>query len=368
MSTSPRRVLALNGGSSSIKFAVFEGDPLRRAFGGKAERAAPDAVAGVLDDLQSRGALDGLAAVGHRVVHGGPDRFDPELVTSELLADLRTAVPLDPDHLPAEIRLIEAVASRLPSVPQVVCFDTAFHRDLPAVARTLPLPPRPGLRRYGFHGLSYEYLLSELARVAGAEAAHGRVILAHLGSGASMAAVKGGTCIDTTMGFTPTGGLLMGTRSGDLDPGVLVHLLRSENLSADQLDDFVNRQAGLKGVSGTSSDVRELLAKRESDPRAALAVELFCYTARKSVGALTAALGGLDTLVFSGGIGEHAPEVRAGVCEGLSFLGVSLDPDANAGNAPVISANGARVAVRVIPTDEEVVIARTTLRLIGGPT
>ena len=389
-------VLAVNGGSSSIKFALFvAGDPPRRAIGGAVERVGladaylraagpgrPDerrplraddptqAVAGLVEWLDGLEELDRVGAVGHRVVHGGPAHFDPQTVGPELLADLRAAVPLDPAHLPAEIQLIETLAARLPGVPQVVCFDTAFHRDLPTPGRLLPIPRRyaaAGVRRYGFHGLSYAYLLDELRRQAGTEAAASRVVLAHLGSGASMTAVSGGRCVDTTMGLTPAGGLVMGTRTGDLDPGVLVHLLRTEGLSADGLDRLVNRESGLLGVSGTSPDMRDLLVQQGTDSRAAEAVELFCYQARKWVGALAAALGGLDTLVFAGGVGENAAEVRARICGGLGFLGVRLDPAANAAHAPVVSAPGGPVAVRVIATDEELMIARTVLGVLASP-
>ncbi len=387
------RVLTVNAGSSSIKFALFdEGNPPRRALAGAVERigfadaflraSGPDrpderrplpagdpaqAVVGLIDWLVGLGELDRVAAIGHRVVHGGPSHFDPQLVVPELIADLRAAVPLDPTHLPAEIRLIEAMTLRLPGVPQVACFDTAFHRDLPTPARLLPIPRRyaaVGVRRYGFHGLSYSYLLEELERRAGTEAAHGRVVLAHLGSGASMAAVRGGRSIDTTMGLTPAGGLVMGTRTGDIDPGVLVHLLRTEKLSADDLDRLVNRESGLLGVSETSSDMRDLLTRQATDPRAAEAVELFCYQARKWVGALAAALGGLDTLVFAGGIGENCPEVRARICDSLGFLGVRLDADRNAAGDRIISTENEPCAVWVIPTDEESMIARAVFRLM----
>ena len=389
------RVLTVNGGSSSIKFALFEpGPPPQRGLAGAVERvgladaflraAGPDhpderrpllaadfdqAVAGLLDWLDGVGELGRVSAVGHRVVHGGPHHTDPQVVTPELVADLRGAIPFAPAHLPSTIRLIEALALRLPGVPQVACFDTAFHRDLPPAARILPIPRRyqaAGVRRYGFHGLSYAYLLGEFERLAGADAARGRMVLAHLGAGASMAAVRGGRCVDTTMGLTPAGGLVMGTRTGDIDPGVLVYLAREEKFSADQLEDLVTRRSGLLGVSETSPDMRDLLVRQATDPRAATAVELFCYQARKSVGALAAALGGLDALVFSGGMGENAPEVRARVSDGLGFLGVRLDPAANAANAPVISAAAGSVAVRVIPTDEELMIARTVFRIAGA--
>ena len=333
------RVLAVNAGSSSVKFALFApGDPPVELSRGKLE-CAGEATA-VLDALESRGALARLAGIGHRLVHGGPDHTAPALVTPELLRELETLKPLDPTHLPAELDLIAALAARCPGVPQVVCFDTAFHQNLPTVARTLPIPRRyqaRGVRRYGFHGISYEYLLEELARVAGPEAARGRVILTHLGSGTSLAAVRDGKCVDTTMGFTPTGGLVMGTRTGDLDPGVLLHLMRIENLTVDQLDALVNRESGLLGISESSADVRDLLAREAADPRAAEAVAVFCYSVRKGIGAMAAALGGLDTLVFAGGIGENAPAIRARICDWSGFLGVRIAPDRNAAGAPVVS-------------------------------
>jgi len=389
------RVLTFNGGSSSIKFAIFDpGSPPHRSLAGVVERVGypnadlrtsgggrPDeqrplpaadfdqAVVELLNWLRGVGELARVSVVGHRIVHGGPIHTDPQVVTPGLIADLQGAIPFAPTHLPNGIRLIEALARQLPSVPQVVCFDTAFHRNLPAVARTLPIPRRyqtEGLRRYGFHGLSFSYLLEEFERQAGADAAQGRVVLAHLGSGASMAAVRGGRCIDTTMGLTPAGGLVMGTRTGDLDPGVLVYLTRAEGLSADRLEDLVTHQSGLLGVSETSSDVRDLLARQATDPRAAEAVELFCYQARKWVGALAAALGGIDALVFSGGIGENSAEIRARICEGLDFLGVHIDTAANTRNDQLICSSAGTVAVRVIPTDEEVMIAKIVYRILGS--
>ncbi|OWK43203.1 acetate/propionate family kinase [Fimbriiglobus ruber] len=391
---SGNRILTINGGSSSIKFALYDpGESLQKTLAGAIERIGladsslhvnkpgqpnekhplpagdpATAITGLIDWLDRAGELGKVAAIGYRVVHGGPAHTEPQTVTPELLADLRQAIPLAPNHLPIEIRLIETAAARLPGVPQVVCFDTTFHNHLPTVARTLPIPRRyaaAGVHRYGFHGLSYAYLLEELEKLAGPEAARGRVIFAHLGNGASLAAVRDAQCVDTTMGFTPDGGLVMGTRTGDLDPGVLIYLVRTEKLSPDQLEDLVTKQSGLLGVSETSPDMRDLLARRDNDPRAAEAVALFCYQIRKWIGAFAAALGGVDTLVFAGGIGEHAAEVRAGACDGLGFFGVALDPTANAANAPVISA-GDGVTVRVIPTDEELMIARTVLRIVGG--
>lgn len=389
-----QHLLAINGGSSSVKFAVFaDGDSPQRQMGGGIDRIglpgamfsvsgdnlAADAQAvqadnhqqavGVLTDwLQDRGILPSLCAVGHRVVHGGPNYWQATRVDDALLGELRRISSWDPAHLPAEIALIEALTARLPQAAQVACFDTAFHHGLPRVAQILPLPRRyqtQGVRRYGFHGISYAYLLEELRRVAGA-AADGRVIFAHLGAGASMAAVRGGRCIDTTMSFTPNAGLMMATRCGDLDPGLLVHLIRSESLTADQLEELITRQSGLQGVSAISSDMRDLLAKAD-DPQAAEAVELFCYTAKKWIGALAASLNGLDTLVFAGGIGEHAPAVRQKICQGLEFLGIAIDVSRNSENAAVISASPSRVSVRVMRTDEELMIARDVSRILNRP-
>ncbi|OGX81910.1 acetate/propionate family kinase, partial [Hymenobacter coccineus] len=324
--------------------------------------AATQAAAGqfLVDWLAQQPALATVRAVGHRVVFGGAAHQAPEVVTPALLADLRQLIAYDPDHLPAEIALIEAFAARYPRLRQVACFDTAFHQHMPRVAQQLPLPRRfeaRGLRRYGFHGLSYSYLLEELARQAGPAAAQGRVILAHLGSGASLAAVRGGQSQDTSMGFTPAAGLVMGTRPGDLDPGVAAYFMQQERLTASQLNNLINHESGLLGVSETSADMQDLLAAQATDARAAEAVELFCYQARKWVGAYAAVLGGLDTLVFSGGIGAHAAEVRARICAGLEFLGLELDAAHNATHAAVISGAGSRVVVRVIPTDEERLMA-----------
>jgi acetate kinase len=280
---------------------------------------------------------------------------------------LRRIVPYDPDHLPGEIGAIEAFRRVDPELPQVACFDTAFHHDLPRVAQIIAIPRRyeaDGVRRYGFHGLSYAYLIEELARVAGPGAARGRVILAHLGSGASLAAVRDGRCVETTMGLTPTAGLVMGTRSGDIDPGLVRYLTRSRGLSIDQFHDLVNHESGLLGVSETSNDLRDLVARQDTDVRAAEAVELFCYRAKTGLGALAAALGGLDTLVFAGGIGENSPEARRRICGGLEFLGIAVDERRNAANASLISPDDGRVAVRVIPTDEESLIARDAAKFM----
>ena len=389
------RILTINGGSSSIKFALFEaGDPLKRILLGGIERiglpdatfhvkgfgqvesfsrriAAPDhtaAVGALMDWIEQRSGRDALTAVGHRVVHGGPKYSEPALITKEMVEELRQLKPFDPEHLPEEIQLTEAFHHRFPDLPQVACFDTAFHHDLPRVAQLLPIPRRyeaQGVRRYGFHGLSYAFLMDELARLAGAEAAQGRVILAHLGNGASLAAVHHGKPVDTSMSFTPTAGVPMSTRSGDLDPGLVWYLARTEQMSAKQFNEMVNFQSGLLGVSETSSDMRDLLDHETQDVRAAEAVALFCYQVKKWIGAFAAALGGLDTLVFAGGIGENAPVVRARICEGLEFLGIELEEKHNAANAGVISAAASRVSVRVIRTDEELMIAKTVCRVLG---
>jgi acetate kinase len=394
MEPANQSILTVNGGSSSIKFALFEaGAPLRRILEGTIERiglpeavfrvkgsiqadnfsrplAAPDhlaAVGALMDWIEERLGRVVLAAVGHRVVHGGPKYCDPQLITKEMVEELRLLTPFDPEHLPEEILLTEAFHRRFPELPQVACFDTAFHHDLPRVARLLPIPRRyeaQGVRRYGFHGLSYSFLMGELARLAGAEAAEGRVILAHLGNGASLAAVHHGHPVDTSMGFTPTAGVPMSTRSGDLDPGLVWYLARTEKMGAKQFNEMVNFQSGLLGVSETSSDMRDLLESETQDARAAEAVALFCYQVKKCIGAFAAALGGLDTLVFSAGIGENCPPVRARVCEGLGCLGIELDQARNAANAPLISAQTGRVAVRVIRTDEELMIARSVCRIL----
>jgi len=385
-------LLTMNGGSSTIRFAVYEtGETLRRSFDGKVDRiglsgtnlavndstgrprvplrlAATDqrtAVGFLLDWLEAQPVFASLKAAGHRVVHG-IEHSEPERVTPKLLAELHRNKQYAPDHLPRELELIEELMRRSPKLPQVVCFDTAFHRTMPRVAKLLPIPRRyaaRGVERYGFHGLSYAYLMEELDRLDPA-AAKGRVILAHLGSGASLAAVREGKSIDTTMGLTPTAGLVMGTRTGDLDPGLVYYLARTEHMTAAQFQRMVNHESGLLGVSGTSSDLRDLCDREATDVRAAEAVELFCYQVKKWIGAFAAVLGGLDALVFAAGIGENAPVIRRRICEGLGFLGVELNPKRNAKNAPVISPDAGRVKVRVIRTNEELMIARSVTRAL----
>ncbi len=387
-------ILTLNGGSSSIRFAHYRfGAVLERQLSGKLDRIglakprlrfsyadgvvhehacnnATDyraAIAALLAWFDTQKVFESASAIGHRIVHG-LHHTAPEPVTDELTAELQQLTPLDPDHLPGEIALIEALRKRSPKLPQVACFDTAFHQHMPSVASMIAIPRRfaaQGVRRYGFHGLSYAYLLEELAETAGKPAANGRVILAHLGNGASMAAVKGGLSIDTSMGFTPVSGLVMGTRSGDIDPGLVAYLERTQQLTAKQFDAMVNHESGLLGVSETSSDMGELLDTEETDPRAAEAIALFCYQAKKQIGAYAAALDGLDTFVFSGGIGENSAVVRARICAGLGFLGIELDPAQNAAHAAVISSDASQVSVRVIRTDEELMIARSVCRVLG---
>jgi acetate kinase len=327
-----------------------------------------DCVDPLITWLEQKFNITDLVAIGHRVVHGGHRYSEPQRLTPEVMGELRRLSPYDPEHLPAEIELIETLGRRYPSLPQVACFDTAFHRDMPRVARLLPIPRRyaaAGVQRYGFHGLSYAYLMEELKRIVPHEA-QGRVILAHLGNGASMAAVRGGKSIDTSMGFTPTAGLPMSTRSGDLDPGLLSYLSRTEGMTVEQFHTMINQQSGLLGVSETSSDLRDLLASERHDPRAAEAVALFCYQAKKWMGSFAAALGGLDTLVFSGGIGENSAVIRARICEGMQFLGVTLDETRNGAGEAVISREGGGVTVHVIHTDEESEIAQSVLHMLAA--
>jgi acetate kinase len=317
--------------------------------------------------LSEHGFLNRLAAAGHRLVLGGPRHKDPQRITTEFLSEIEQLVPLDPDHLPAAIRGIQFITGKFPRLPQVACFDTAFHRSLPRVAQMYALPRRlydEGIYRYGFHGLSYEYVMGELQALEGKLASR-RVILVHLGSGASMVAVKDGESIETSMGFTPLEGLVMGTRSGDIDPGALLYLLGQKKMSAKEVNSLVNKESGLLGVSETSGDMRVLLDKMKLDTRAGEAVDLFCYRAKKYIGAYAAVLGGLDALVFAGGIGENAPVVRQRICDGLDFLGIRLDAISNQVNAALLSPPEGRVKVRVIKTNEDLMIVRHVLSALG---
>ncbi|MCY2984996.1 MAG: acetate/propionate family kinase [Planctomycetota bacterium] len=387
------RILTINGGSSSIKFALFRSnETLDRSLSGKIDRmglenttlefhdfgtgecasqpidsaSSASAIAFLLDWLEERIGLNTLDAVGHRVVHG-MQHTAPERVSQQLIDDLRAIVHCDPQHLPGEIELIEAFRSRVPSLAQFACFDTGFHRTIPRVAKLLAIPRRfdqHGVQRYGFHGLSYTFLMQELVRLGDASASNGRVILAHLGNGASLAAVRDGKSIDTSMGFTPTAGLPMSTRAGDLDPGLFGYLSRTENLTAEEFDQMVNHHSGLLGISETSSDMRDLLALESVDIRAAEAVELFCYHVKKWLGSFVAALGGLNTLVFAGGIGENTPIVRSRICAGLNCFGIEIDDNRNESGSSIISTEASRVTVRVLRTDEEIVIARSVMELL----
>ena len=390
MNEKPLSILTINGGSSSIKFALYEAvNPLKRGLYGKVDRIGlsgtnltfneptkkkpksfklaaanhKSAANSLIDWLEKQIDFKSVKGVGHRVVHG-MKHTEPEIVTKKLLDELRRISPNDPDHLPREIELIKVLRQRHPKLPQVACFDTAFHQTMPRVAKLLPIPRRfdaKGIQRYGFHGLSYAYLMEELARLGDPAAKKGRVILAHLGNGASMAAVRDGKSIDTSMCFTPTAGLVMSTRSGDLDPGLAPYLARTEQMTTSQFYKMVNHESGLLGVSETSSDMRDLLEHEKKDVRAAEAVALFCYQAKKWIGSFAAALGGLDTLVFAGGIGENAPlsasaSVKGWIPRHRTERGAQCEECGGDFHEP------GRVTVRVIRTDEELMIARSVLR------
>ena len=380
-------ILTINGGSSSIKFSLYKiEEPLKLIFNGQIEnigsakaklsfnnsiteqknwisiKAADHNKAAnhLIEWLEKQQGFDALKAIGHRIVHG-MKHTQPELITPELLKELKKISPYDPDHLPEEIKLIEVFRKRYPSLKQVACYDTSFHTSMPTVAKLLSIPRcyyEKGIQRYGFHGLSYSFLMEELNRQAGSDIANGKVILAHLGSGASLAAVKDGKSVDTTMGFTPASGLMMSTRTGDLDPGVAWYLMQLEKLSTKEFNHLINHESGLLGVSETSSDMRELMEVENTNGHAAVAIELFCYQTKKWIGSFAAVLGGIETLVFSGGIGEHSPEVRSKICDSLNFLGIELDEFKNMNNEGVISAQASKVTVRVITTNEEIMIAR----------
>jgi acetate kinase len=386
-----RVILCLNSGSSSLKFALYQisdedeillaqgaverndaqsarlwiNSAQRKVETSHLEVSSPAAALHAVSVELERLELPRHDAVGHRLVHGGPHHAAPERITDMLVNELRSLIPFAPLHLPDEIAGIEAVTSHFSSLPQVACFDTAFHRSMPEVAQRFPLPRalwEEGIRRYGFHGISYEYIVRSLG-----DNLPSRVIIAHLGNGASMAAIKDGSPLDTTMGFTPAGGFMMGTRCGDLDPGLILYLLQQQHFDGQRLERLVNHESGLLGVSGVSSDMKTLLERRDSEPDAALAVAMFCYQLRKHIGALTAVLGGLDLLVFTGGIGERAAPVRWEVCRGLEHLGIEFDRRRNDASADTISADDSRCLVRVIATNEDLMIARHTHQLIFSP-
>lgn len=387
------RILTINNGSSSLKVALYEMalqeerilsvEVTRIGIPGSRLKITDDqgktlfdhqsdlsdhtaALQALLAWLEPHPDYRRLDAVGHRIVHGGSRFSEPQLITTEMIGALEELTPLDPDHLSRSINAVRAVSRIYPDLPQVACFDTAFHRWMPKVARMYALPRHyedEGIVRYGFHGLSYEYITGELRALDGG-LADGRVVIAHLGNGASMAAIKGGVSIDTTMGFTPAEGLVMGTRSGDIDPGALIYLIEERKMTPRAVNTLINRQSGLLGVSGASEDMKDLLEREAADSRAAEAIELFCYRAKKYLGAYMAALGGLDLLVFTGGIGEHAAAIRERICAGLEFSGIRIDSARNRANAPVISTDESQIKVRVIKTDEDLMIARHTARLI----
>lgn len=388
-----RTILTINSGSSSIKFSLCKAGPEPSlVLSGRLERiglpegrfSATDAEGAPLvskdlpmpeheaalkelfDWLGRRVEARGMGAVGHRVVHGGARYTAPHRVDITLLNELRKLMPFAAEHLPHEIKAIEAVGSAFPGLLQAACFDTSFHRTMPPVATTFSIPAEfraEGIVRYGFHGLSYEYIMEELARRSPGRA-KGRTIIAHLGNGCSMCAVREGKSVDTTMGFTPLGGLVMSTRTGDLDPGIIVYLLKTRGYKPDELNLIMNKKSGLLGISDTSPDMADLLAKEATEPSARLAIDVFCYQARKFIGALAAALGGLDTLIFTAGIGERAPEIRERILEGMGFLGLEIDKGSNGKNSSVISRGP--VEIRVMKTNEEIMIARHTWRIISG--
>lgn len=378
-------LLMVNCGSSSIKYSFYKAEGSRALFSSGEIRhigtrdviynvrnasgqsfvrtvAAVDYPATIrylVAELEEQGYLGQVRAVGHRVVQG-MQYATPCVVTIELIARLKQLVAFDPDHLPHAIGLMESIRHLYPAMPQIACFDTAFHQTMPPVAYTLPVPRRfeaYGLRRYGFHGLSYQYLTQALEKIAGSQVAKGRIVMAHLGNGASLAAIREGKSIDTTMGFTPASGIPMSSRAGDIDPGIAWLMMDKEQLSPDRFNYIMNHEAGLSAISGTSGDMQTLLQKEATDERAAAAIGLFCYEVKKRIGAYAAALGGIDALVFSGGIGENAPVIRQRICEGLAFLGIRIHPANNEANDIIISDTNEQVPVYVIPTDETRMIA-----------
>ena len=380
-------LITINGGSSSIKFAMYEmAKTPKLIFSGSINRIGLNGTTfnvNYIDQYENVGyeiyypgfyeaaiflilwlkkqtGFDRIKCVGHRIVHG-MNHTHAEVIDATLLKELKRITDYDPDHLPAEIEIIELFRQRCPGVLQVACFDTSFHTTLPRIAKILPIPRRfdqAGVQRYGFHGLSYAFLMEKLKEIAGADRANGRIILAHLGNGASITAVKDGKSLDTSMGFTPAGGCIMGTRSGDLDPGVAWYMMNSEGMNTKQFNHLINHEAGLLGISETSADMQDLLQIESSDERAAEAVALFCYQLKKWIGSFMAVLEGLDTLVFSGGIGENAPIIRSRICEGLGFAGIALDEEQNEQNGFEISKADSKVKVLVIPTNEELMIAK----------
>lgn len=385
MQTDKYNILTINGGSSSIKFALYQArDVLTLIFAGSIKNISKKnttfsfgsgndnekdvallevddfnkAATYLIDWLEEQLNFNSIKAIGHRIVQG-MQHTEAVIISAKLLEDLKQICLYDPEHLPREIELIEIFSKRYPVLIQVACFDTSFHTTMPHIAKLLPISKKyfdRGIQRYGFHGLSYAYLIQKLQQIEGS--CKGKIILAHLGNGASVAAVKNGQCIDTSMGFTPASGLIMSTRTGDLDPGVAWYLMQVEKLTPEKFNHFINHESGLLGISGTSSDMKELIKNKNKDARAEEAFELFCYQVKKNIGAYAAVLGGLEILVFSGGIGEHSSEVRQQICTGLNFLGIELDEIKNKNNEPVISTESSKVTVRIIKTNEELMIAQ----------
>jgi acetate kinase len=390
-----QHILSLNVGSSSLKLALFDRRELERVLSGSIDQLGkPDALLSMvevrtkaktehkldggsvtevlpeLDQLLKRRSGGQIAAIAHRVVHGGPEFTDHAAITPDMLDKLARFEALAPNHLPIEITFMRKSLEQFPGIPQIACFDTVFHRDLPDVAKTLPLPAHVAgadLRKYGFHGLSYTYLMRRLPELVGEAKADGRVVLAHLGSGASMAAVRHGKSVDTTMGLTPLGGLVMATRTGDIDPGIPYYLNKMHGTSPADFQHMACKDSGMLGISGRTGDVRDLLKQENTDAGAALALEIFCHEARKHAAAMAASLQGIDILVMSGGIGANAPAIRQRICEDLDWMGIAFDPVANAAGELCISAPHSRVMVFAIPTDEEQAMAGIVASRIPFP-
>lgn len=388
-----QKILTVNAGSSSLKFALYAaGEDLQKIVEGAVLNIGQQKGTLRVTDWQTKNVVSNevvvddhdhaaghllnwldnnigpnvITAVGHRLVHGGPIYSDARVINDQVLENLQQIVAFDPLHMPTALQLVRVFQRLLPKKPQVACFDTAFHYDLPVESRVLPIPRQyeaRGIRRYGFHGLSYTYILQTLASETADGTVPHRIIFAHLGSGASMAAVKEGKSIDTTMAFTPGSGLPMSSRSGDLDPGLMSYFVRTTNINMDEFDKLTNTQSGLLGISGLTSDMKQLIELSEKNHNAADAVAIFCYNIKKTIGAYTAAMGGVDSIVFTGGIGESAPIIRAKACENLETLGVIIDQSANEQNAAIISRNDSKVLVRIIPTDESLIIAQETNEL-----
>jgi acetate kinase len=394
MKTDKQSVLAVNGGSSSIKFSLYRiAEPLKLVFFGELENIGTKntilhythmdldektempvfesdykyAVEFLIDWLEKQDEFINVRVIGHRIVFG-MSRPSPEVITTKLLRELSESTVLDPEHMSGALKLIDGFKHKYPKLSQIACFDTSFHTSMPPVAKILPIQRRfyeQGIRRYGFHGLSYHYILEEFNRLSDPDTAKEKIIIAHLGNGASMAAIKDGKSIDTSMGFTPSSGIPMSTRSGDLDPGVALYLMKTQKMNADQFGHLINFESGLLGISESSSDMRELLTLEPKDPRAAEAIDVFCYQAKKCIGSFAAALGGLNALIFSGGIGENAPAVRGRICEGLEFLGIEIDSAKNMHHGGIISKEKSKVMVRVIKTNEELMIAKLTCQVMN---